>query len=131
MENVIGHLAAILDQNFKMRLRASMGNYRQCSCMTIFRSHYYIVSTEIQNRLYGGHFGSDLHQGPIIAYDLYTSKGLIAFASIPAGVPCQGSHTMPSPNTVHNPLHSPQMTGIYSVHWYVYGLQVQAGACCS
>ena len=40
MENEIGHLAAILDQNFKMRLRASMGHYRQCSCMTMSRSHY-------------------------------------------------------------------------------------------
>ena len=40
MENIIGRLAAILDQNFKMRLCASMGHYRQCSCMTMSRSHY-------------------------------------------------------------------------------------------
>ena len=39
MENVIGRLAAILDQNFKMSLRASIGHYRQRSCMTMSRSH--------------------------------------------------------------------------------------------
>ena len=40
MEIVICHWAAILDWNFKTRLRASMGYYRQCLCMTKSRSHY-------------------------------------------------------------------------------------------
>ena len=35
IENIICHLAAILDQNFKTRQCASMGYYRQCSCMTM------------------------------------------------------------------------------------------------
>ena len=67
MENVIGHLAAILDQNFKMRLCASMGHYRQCSWMTMSRSHYILLRSDprkvhpdkVQNRPYGGHIGSD------------------------------------------------------------------------
>merc|ERR1711893_498370 len=79
MENEIGHLVAILDQNIKMRLLASMGHYRQCSCMAMSRSHYYVLRSD-RGKVHPekskiGRMAAildrtkillDLHQGPIM-----------------------------------------------------------------
>merc|ERR1711893_462164 len=76
MENKISHLAAILDQHFKMMLCASMGHYRQCSCMTISRSQYRYLTAKrsILTKSKIGHMAAildwtkillDVHQGPI------------------------------------------------------------------
>ena len=66
-EYVICCLPAILDQKFKMRIRASMGHNRQCSCLGNTRSGHSVLRTESgkdtpaqsQNRPYDGHIGSD------------------------------------------------------------------------